>query len=436
MKYGCLFCNMTPAGNAAGLASHLALYLPEYAEVQQEAHPNNPDKYRAKTDDLHHVGLIRSWIGGRQPGAGLEKWRSAKLEHPADPVERAVLWRFARNLEVLLEQNECAEWKRRDVSATGKAWWEQAMNDLMEEKETARSVLDRYRVLSGLPAVGFGLWDGTRQESEVAEGKQAEVAEGSQKGGQQANEGGQRANESRVLATTRNPQRLVSAGSGLENPMHAESAMYGEKLGTIKGSTALSTPHVAHNEPQTKIVVNFNPTTIDLSQAAAGTRLPGGPHRQVAPDPGFPLEQHRGEEAYACYRDPPTQPTGSKELDAATTLQTQLTALLLSSTPHVTKHLTLGIDNFGHRRIVHITPHTQLSDILEAAFHSTPPRVRNLQKSALLRGNGPIHLAKGVRLVIDGWMDHWTESVWERISAVALTIAVPPVWECEVVTGE
>lgn len=329
---------------------------------------------------------------------------------------------------MLLENSECAEWKRRDVSATGKRWWEEAMNDVMEEKETARSVLDKYRVRSGLPAVGFGLWGWAKPEGELAEGEQLEVGEGGQEGGQEGwKEARQQANQPRVFTKNASyPQGLISGALQLE---HQESHGPLEKAGNLGNNTALSVPKV-----DSQVVVNYSPTTIDFSQAAAGIRRPGAAKRQAAAGTRLPLEQHRGEEAYACYSDPPTQPIYSQKLDEATTLRTQLTGLLLPPSSQGTEHLTLDIDNFGHHTIVHITPHTTLSDILEAAFHSTPPRVRNLQRSAVLRGNGPIRLAKGVCLVIDGWMDPWTESVWERIFAVALTMAVPQIWECEVAT--
>lgn len=400
---------MTPATNAAGLSSHLAPYVPEYAEVQQLAHPSRPDKYRVKIDDLHHVGLIRSWIGSRLPAARLEKLRAAKLQYPNDPVERAVLWRFARNLEVLLDPSECNEWKRRDLSATGKTWWDNAMQEVTEGKESDMSVLRRSRVLSGLPALGFGMSGETEREEE--EGRQAEEIT-------------ELANSVRdTLPPMLNALQLQPTEPALDREGVRPAGSVG---GTVSRSTFGYTLCMVQSEPQSQIVVNFNPASVDLSQPTTGTCPP---HKQA----------EASEQTRTSHQNTPTQPTQSQVLEEATAIRNPVAASLFPPSSHIRQHLThltLDIDNFGHHTIVQITPYTKLSDLVEAAFHTATPRVRDLAKCAVLRGNAPISVAKGVSLVIDGWMDHWTDSVWERISAVALSMAAPPVWECEVVTEE
>lgn len=143
---------MSP-GSLGALGTHLRLYVDEYAEGHRNAHPSNKSTYATKRDNIHHVGMIRCWIGGRQTAVRIPAVRAVKLAYSKDQAEHSALWRFAKNVDVELRDSEADVWKRRDTTITV-AWWDQRVREVMTGRTTTTAVIRESRARAGVGGVG------------------------------------------------------------------------------------------------------------------------------------------------------------------------------------------------------------------------------------------------------------------------------------------
>lgn len=440
MLYGCIFCPMSP-GNLGALGTHLRLFVDEYAEGHRNGHDSHKSAFATKVDHVHHVGMIRCWIGGRQTNVRIPAVRAVQLAYSKDPVEHATLWRFAKNVDVELQDSEAEQWKGRDTTITA-AWWDQGVRDVMAGITSSTAVVRESRIRAGVPTIGkvtvptgdenftspddeleFGEWNPQMDVAFPAPRQlvqHGDFSAGHRISGESneiVNTTAGTANDIVTMerSTTAGPstqRRSAAAGPSTQRPAQHDKSL--RSRGPVGSPAPLpAEPITIDDENDTEDLPSRRTRTRTRKRAGSGSAITEYDETHGTSDYHPPSRRQREQTVHDEDSDAPAPK--------------QRTRNRAPPPPP----FTLNVDVLGKFVMVPVTPYHTLAQVITAAFLGAG---KPIYPPHAIRGSEPlVRIDASSFMLIDEWCQQWDEVIWARIKEKAAFLPQPVMWTCEIV---
>lgn len=449
MLYGCLFCAMSP-GTIGSLLSHIGFYVEEWAEYYRTAHPGNSARYATKSDNIHHVGIVRCWVGGRQKHCRIGALRDMPLAHSADPVEHAALWRFAFHVAVEIQDHEAYQWKGRHKSIAV-SWWDQAVLDVMAGTTTTTAVIRQSRVYARVPTIGkvlvpFDERNFMTDDDDLEFGKSnaqrhAPLPEPRQDVPHDdfRNLGDSNEIVNKTTAATKNMVTNMHSTFAVPSSQHqhrmevvpASLDKYLRPRGPVPSPAPL---------PAQSLVINNDSDTFNLRSHPMRTRKRGDRSGSTVTE----YDENQGNEAYrppqtrtrrvqaddsVVNKDSDNDSNSDSDSDSDSDIPASKKRATCRTAPPAT--LTLHVNVFGKLVSVPVTLYSTLNNIIAAALAGAS--VRSIHAHAIHGSEPVVRFDRTSFMLIDQWCVVWDEKIWECIKEKVPCLPHPVVWNCQLV---